>query len=115
MKTQSEDTSPELERVQMIKIDEVGEDRSPTNLLAQYNNLKEEREQIEFIRKLSISERLAIGFKMSEDAMKAVKTEILHEYPDESEEERKLIFVERYYGKELADRVRAHLAKRQQV
>jgi hypothetical protein len=114
MKTQSEDTSPELERVHTIEIDEVG-DRSPANLLAQYNSLKEEQEQIEFIRKLSLSERFAIVLEMSGNAIEAVKAEILQEYPDESEEERNLIFVERYYGKDLADRVRSHLVKRQQM
>lgn len=84
-------------------------------LLPQFSSFEEEREQIELIRKMSPSERLAIAFKLSWDAMEAVKAEILLEYPDESEEERKLIFVERYYGKELADRVRAHLAKKQQA
>jgi hypothetical protein len=115
METQFSDTHPERERVQISKIDEVAENRTPANLLAQYNNQKEEREQIEFIRKLSLSERLAIVFEMSGNAIEAVKAEILQEYPGESEEERKLIFVERYYGKEWADRVRPHLAKRQQM
>jgi|GEM_PF-956317 len=115
MKTQSEDTSPEVERVQTIKIDKAGGDRLPANLLAQYNVLKDEQEKIEFIRKLSLSERFAIVLEMSGNAIEAVKAEILLQYPDESEEERKLIFVERYYGKDLANRVRVHLAKKQQM
>ena len=84
-------------------------------LLPGFTSLEEQEAEIERLRKLTPAERFAISAKLSWEAMEAVKAEILKEYPDESEEERKLIFVERYYGKDLADRVRVYLQKRAEM
>jgi serine kinase of HPr protein (carbohydrate metabolism regulator) len=80
-------------------------------LLPGFTNPEEEQAYIERIRKMSDSEKLTIAFQLMQDAIDAAKVEILKEFPDESEEERKLIFVDRMYGKDLADRVRAYLQK----
>ena len=84
MKTQSEDTSPEVERV-----------------------------QIELLRKAGKTRRLQLGLELSGDALKMAQRAIRRSHPDLSELDAKLLFVEVTYGKDLADRVRALLAKRQ--
>ena len=84
-------------------------------LLDGFTTLEEEQAYIEQIRKMPLSEKIARASRLTQEAMDAVKAEILREYPDVSEEERKMIFVERYYGKDLADRVRAYLAKRSSI
>ena len=85
MKTQSEDTSPEVERV-----------------------------QIELLRRAGKARRLQLGLKLSGEALEMAQRAIRRGHPELSELEAKLLFVEVTYGKDLADRVRAHLAKRQQ-
>ena len=84
MKTQSEDTSPELERV-----------------------------QIELLRKAGKTRRLQLGLELSSEALEMAQRAIRRAHPELSELEAKLLFVEVTYGKDLADGVRAHLAKRQ--
>ena len=84
MKTQSEDTSPELERV-----------------------------QIELLRKAGKTRRLQLGLELSSEALEMAQRAIKRAHPELSELEAKLLFVEVTYGKDLADGVRAHLAKRQ--
>jgi hypothetical protein len=85
MRTQSEDTSPEVERV-----------------------------QIELLRKAGKTRRLQLGLELSGEALEMAQRGIRRAHPELSELEAKLLFVEITYGKDLADRVRAHLAKRQQ-
>lgn len=85
MKTQSEDTSPEIERV-----------------------------QIELLRKAGKTRRLQLGLELSGEALEMAQRAIKRAHPELSELEAKLLFVEVTYGKELADRVRPHLAKRLQ-
>ena len=85
MKTQSSDTSPEVERV-----------------------------QIELLRKAGKTRRLQLGLELSGEALEMAQRGIRRAHPELSELEAKLLFVEVTYGKDLADRVRAHLAKRQQ-
>ncbi|MGH2496791.1 MAG: hypothetical protein ACRDIV_18975 [Ktedonobacteraceae bacterium] len=85
MRTQSEDTSPEVERV-----------------------------QIELLRKAGKTRRLQLGLELSGEALEMAQRGIRRAHPELSELEAKLLFVEVTYGKDLADRVRAHLAKRQQ-
>ena len=85
MKTQSEDTSPEIERV-----------------------------QIELLRKAGKTRRLQLGIKLSSEALETAQRAIKRAHPELSELEAKLLFVEVTYGKDLADRVRTHLAKRLQ-
>ena len=83
MRTQSEDTSPEMERV-----------------------------QIELIRKASPARRFAIMEAWSQLLMEANKQHIRKDYPGASEEEISLIFVARHYGQALADGLRADMTRR---
>jgi hypothetical protein len=85
VRTQSEDTHPDAERV-----------------------------QIELLRKATPAQRAQLALSLSETTIKLARRAIRRANPDASEEEVGLIFVEVHYGKELADRVRAYLAKRQQ-
>jgi len=85
MKTQSSDTSPEVERV-----------------------------QIELLRKAGKTRRLQLGLQLSGEASEMAQRAIRRAHPDLSELEAKLLFVEVTYGKDLANRVRSYLAKRQQ-
>jgi hypothetical protein len=84
MFTQSRDTHPEAERV-----------------------------QIELLRKATPRRRLELGLLLSQDAMAIVRRAIARANPQASEEQQKLLFVEITYGKDLADRVGAYLAGRQ--
>jgi hypothetical protein len=85
MLTQSSDTSPEIERV-----------------------------QIELLRKASLQKRFAITEAWSEFIREVARQGIRRDYPDASEEEVSLILVARLYGQPLADKVRAYLARRKQ-
>ena len=82
MRTQSEDTSPEMERV-----------------------------QIELIRKASSAKLFGLVRSMSQTMMQASKENIRRLHPDANKEELTLIFVELYYGKELANLVRTQMEK----
>jgi hypothetical protein len=83
MKTQSMDTTPEAERV-----------------------------QIELIRKASIAKRFTIMEAWSQFLIEANKQSIRRNHPDLSEEEVGLIFVANNYGQALADRLRDDLSRR---
>jgi hypothetical protein len=83
MRTQSEDTSPEIERV-----------------------------QIELIRKASSTKIFGLVRSMSQTMIQASRRNIRKLHPDASEEEITLIFVELYYGKEVARLVRSQIEKR---
>ena len=69
MKTQSEDTSPEIERV-----------------------------QIELLRKAGKARRLQLGLKLSGEAFVMAQRAIKRAHPELSELEAKLLFVEVTYG-----------------
>jgi hypothetical protein len=83
VRTQSEDTSPEMERV-----------------------------QIELIRKASPAKLFGLLRSMSQTMMQASRENIRRLHPDANKEELTLIFVELYYGKELANLVRTQMEKR---
>ena len=83
MRTQSMDTSPEAERV-----------------------------QIELIRKASPAKRFAIMEAWSQFLIEANKQGIRKNRPDLSEEEVGLIFVANNYGRALADQLREDLSRR---
>jgi hypothetical protein len=83
MRTQSEDTSPEMERV-----------------------------QIELIRKASPAKLFGLVRSMSQTMMQASRENIRKLHPDASKEELTLILVELYYGKELANLVRTQIDRR---
>src|SRR5579884_2611729 len=85
MFTQSRDTHPEIERV-----------------------------QIELLRQATPERRLALGLSLSEEAMQIARQAIARAHPLASEQEQGLLFVEVTYGKDLADRVRHYLAGRPQ-
>ena len=82
MRTQSEDTSPEMERV-----------------------------QIELIRKASPAKLFGLLRSMSQTMMQASRENIRRLHPDANKEELTLIFIELYYGKELANLVRTQMEK----
>ena len=77
MRTQSEDTSPEIERV-----------------------------QIELLRKMSPAKKFNLVRSMTRTMIQASRTNIQSLHPDADESELRLLFIELCYGKELADRVR---------
>ncbi len=83
MRTQSMDTSPEAERV-----------------------------QIELLRKASAAKKYGLVNSLSRTLIQASRNNIRRLRPDASEEELALIFVELHYGKELADRMRTDLERR---
>ncbi|MBE3559897.1 MAG: hypothetical protein IMW89_11820 [Ktedonobacteraceae bacterium] len=83
MFTQSRDTHPEIERV-----------------------------QIELLRQATPERRLTLGLSLSEEAIEIARQAITRAHPLASEQERDLLFVEVTYGKELVDRVRHYLAGR---
>mgnify|MGYP007135469961 CR=1 FL=1 len=83
MKTQSMDTSPEAERV-----------------------------QIDLIRKAPISKRFALMQAWSQFIIEANRKAIRQANPNASEEEIALLFVKQNYGQAVADGLRAYLARR---
>ncbi len=83
MRTQSEDTSPEMERV-----------------------------QIELIRKATPAKLFGLVRSMSQTMIEASIRNIRKLHPDASQEEITLIFVELYYGKKVANLVRSQIEKR---
>lgn len=83
MRTQSMDTHPDIERV-----------------------------QIELIRKASPAKLFGIVNSLSATMMQASRANLRRLHPDLSEEEFKYLVIETYYGKELADRVRVYDEKR---
>ncbi len=85
MRTQSRDTHPEVERV-----------------------------QIELLRKAGVARRFSLARSLSQTVIQLSRRAIRESHPDASEEELALIFVELNYGKELAERLRADLARRRQ-
>ncbi len=85
MRTQSEDTSPEMERV-----------------------------QIELIRKAPITKRFALMQSWTQFIIEVAKQGIRRTHPNASEEEVALILVARQYGQSLADKVRADMERRRQ-
>ncbi len=83
MRTQSMDTSPEAERV-----------------------------QIELIRKASPAKLFGLVRSLTQSLILASRENIRRLHPNASKEELDLIFIEHYYGKELASRVRKDLERR---
>lgn len=83
MRTQSSDTSPEAERV-----------------------------QIALIRQAPVSKRFALVRSLSRVLIDANRQRMRQDHPDLSEKEIALIFVAHNYGQALADRLHAWLEKR---
>ena len=68
--------------------------------------------QIELLRRAGPARRAAIALSMTTTAIKLSRAAIQRIHPDWSEQEVALMWAEVHYGKELIDRVRAYLAKR---
>src|SRR6266568_8965705 len=85
MRTQSADTSPEMERV-----------------------------QIELLRKAPITQKFAMVESWSQFILEASRQGIRREYPEMSEEEVALILVARQFGQPFAEKIRAVLIGRRQ-
>jgi hypothetical protein len=73
-----------------------------------------ERIQIELIRKASPAKLFGIVRSLSQSMIQASRRNIRELHPKATEEELAFIFVELYYGKELAQRMQQHLLKGQQ-
>ena len=86
MKTQSEDTSPEIERV-----------------------------QIELLRKMSPARKFSLVRSMTRTMIQASRANIQALHPDADENKQRLLFIELYYGKELAERVRMDRERRKAI
>jgi hypothetical protein len=83
MKTQSIDTHPEAEKV-----------------------------QIELLRRMSFSDKFFLVLNLSETAMKLSKRAIARANKDLNEEQVNLLFIEYHYGRDLAKRVKKALEER---
>jgi hypothetical protein len=83
MRTQSPDTSPEMERV-----------------------------QIDMLRKISIAERFTVVESWGQFIREIATQGIRQDYPSASEEEAALMLVARQYEQSLAEKVRAELVHR---
>ena len=74
-----------------------------------------ERIQIELLRKLGPSGRLALALRLSQAAVALTRRTIARNEPDLSEDERAVRFVELCYGPELAEGLRRVLEARAAV
>lgn len=82
MKTQSRDTHPDAERV-----------------------------QIELLRRATVAQRFRLVRSLSHTAMQLAWRAIERANPDASEDELRVKFITIHHGQELGERVRAYLAK----
>jgi len=71
-----------------------------------------ERIQIELIRKASSTKLFGLIRSLSQTMIQASRENIRQLHSEASEEELALIFIELYYGEELAERLQADLARR---
>lgn len=85
MQPQSEDTHPEIEKI-----------------------------QIDLFRQAPITKKIALVNAWSQSIRDASRLDIQKEHSNAGEEEVKLMLVERMYGKELADKVGNELKRRKQ-
>ena len=85
MRTQSEDTCPQAERV-----------------------------QIELLRNASVARRAAIAFSLTQTVVELARQAIRRRHPGLSEQEVMLRFVALHYGPDLAEKLRADLDRRRQ-
>ncbi|HEY7127969.1 MAG TPA: hypothetical protein VH540_28835 [Ktedonobacterales bacterium] len=86
MKTQSPDTSPEAERV-----------------------------QIELLRKATLAQRFALVSSLSYTTRQLALRAVQRAHPEASEEEARLLLIALCYGDELANRLRNSLDRRQRL
>jgi len=70
-----------------------------------------ERVQIELLRKKTVSERFALVRSLTAFTINLSRRAIARANPDLSLDELRLKYIELYYGKDLAQRVREYLSK----
>jgi len=82
----------------------------------QSRDTRPEAEQIliQLLSRTSVERRLELGLSLSEEALAIAHQAIAQAHPLASEVDQKLLFVEITYGKDLAERVRTYLTRRQQ-
>jgi hypothetical protein len=73
-----------------------------------------ERVQIELIRKAPPAKRFGLTRSLSQSLIQASRQTIRRLHPELSQEELDLLYIELYYGKDLANRVRADLERRKE-
>lgn len=71
------------------------------------------RKQIELLRAAGPARRARIACEMTTWSVAASRRAILQAHPGFSERDVDLLWVEIHYGKDLADKLRAYLAKRE--
>lgn len=67
-----------------------------------------EQKQLELLRNMTPQQRFALTARLTDDVFRASKRAIARANPDLSEKERRYLYIELHYGKELADAVRCH-------
>lgn len=72
-----------------------------------------ERVQIELLRQATVARRFALVRSLSKMAMQLSWRALRRAHPQISDQEVDLAFVELHYGPDLADKLRQYLAKRQ--
>jgi hypothetical protein len=73
-----------------------------------------ERVQIELLRKASPAKRFTLMEAWSQFLIEANRQNLRRLHPELSQEELDLLYIELYYGKDLANRVRADLERRKE-
>ena len=68
--------------------------------------------QIELMRAAGIEGRSALAGRLSTSAFQQTRRNLREAHPDATPRELDLMFVEAYYGRELAERVRVYLEAR---
>jgi hypothetical protein len=81
-------------------------------ILSRDTSPEAERVQIELLRQAGPTRRFALARSLSQTVMLLARGGIRRRHPDADEEEVGLIFVATHYGPELAEQVRAYLARR---
>lgn len=71
-----------------------------------------EQVQLRLLRSASNARRASLALSMSGWAIEMSKRAIRRAHPEATEQDVNLRFVELHYGKDLAERVRAYLARR---
>lgn len=84
-------------------------------MLTQSNdtNSEVERFQISLIRQASISKRATLMRSLSETTIKLSRRAITRSHPGLTELELNLIFIATHYGKDLANRLKEYIMKRE--
>ena len=77
-------------------------------------SLQAERVQIELLRNASVARRAATAFSLTQTVVELARQAIRRRHPELSEQEVLLRFVALHYGPDLAEKLRADLDRRRQ-